>query len=427
MRLASSGRGRQIEAMLSEPDKPSSEPAAADVIIAGGGITGLSLALALRQGAGGLEVILCDPNPAGREEGRASAIVAGGRRMLTELGAWQAIAADAQPIHGMEITDSRLEDWVRPAFLTFDGEVAPDDPFAHIVENAALAKALHEACAKAGVRMVGTTVKRFAEGPDGLDVTLGNGERYRAGLLVAADGARSALRQFAGIGWVGHGYGQSGIVATIRHERPHEGRAVQHFLPSGPFARLPLTGNRSSIVWTEPTRDAETLLALHEDDIAEEVERRFGRELGPIALETPPRAFPLHVGMARRFVGKRLALVGDAAHVVHPLAGLGLNLGLRDVAALAEAVIDHVRLGLPPGDPLVLSRYERARRFDTMTLGVATDGLNALFSNDRLPIRLARDLGLGLVDRMPGLKRFFMREAAGLVGAVPRLMRGEPL
>jgi 2-octaprenyl-6-methoxyphenol hydroxylase len=413
--------------MLSEPGKPIPEPAAADVVIAGGGITGLSLALALRQGAGGLEVVLCDPNPAGREEGRASAIVAGGRRMLAELGAWQAIAAHAQPVHGMEVTDSRLEDWVRPAFLTFDGELAPDEPFAHIVENGLLAKALRDACAAAGVRMIETTVKRFVEAPVGLDVALGNGERYRTGLLVAADGARSALRQFAGIGWAGHGYGQSGIVATIRHERSHEGRAVQHFLPSGPFARLPLTGNRSSIVWTEATRDAEILLGLHEEDLAEEIERRFGLQLGPITLETPPRAFPLHIGMARRFVGKRLALVGDAAHVIHPLAGLGLNLGLRDVAALAEAVIDHVRLGLPPGDPLALSRYERARRFDTLTLGVATDGLNALFSNDRLPLRLARDLGLGLVDRAPGLKRFFVREAAGLVGAVPRLMRGEPL
>ena len=412
---------------LMQRGKASTQKAdAPDVIIAGGGLVGLSLALALRQGAG-LAVMLCDPNPAGQDEGRASAIVAGGRRMLGELGIWQAIAGEAQPVHSMEITDSRLEDWVRPAFLTFDGEVAPSEPFAHIIENSVLGKALREASAAAGVMMVESRVRRFAENPAGLDVTLGDGAQHRTALLVAADGARSALRQFAGVGWTGHGYGQTGIVATIRHERPHAGRAVQHFLPSGPFARLPLTGNRSSIVWTERTDNADYLLGLDEEDVAQEIERRFGLDLGPIALETRPRAFPLQIGMARRFVGKRLALVGDAAHVVHPLAGLGLNLGLRDVAALAEAVIDHVRLGLPAGDPLVLRRYEQSRRFDTLTLGVATDGLNALFSNDRLPLRLARDLGLGLVDRMPELKRFFIREAAGLVGTVPRLMRGEPL
>lgn len=405
------------------------------IVIAGGGIAGLALALALKQGLGtDFSVILADPALAAtpRADNRAYAVAAGGRAMLKTLGIWDAIAHTAQPMLEMTVSDSRTEDAVRPVFLTFDGEVEPGEPFAHMVENAALIAALKAACEGAGVELRSTGVRRFVAGDASIELVFGDGTRCAATLLVAADGARSKLREQAGIGWVGWDYGQSGIVATIGHERPHDGRAVEHFLPSGPFAILPLAdggtlGHRSSIVWTERAENVEPLLSLDAQDMLADIERRFGLELGEIALESVVSAHPLGFGVARRFVGERLALLGDAAHLIHPIAGQGLNLGLKDVAALAEAIVDAARLGLDPGSADVLEDYEKARRFDTVAMGAVTDGLNRLFSNDATPLRLARDLGLGIVDRMPGLKRFFIREAAGVAGAPPRLLRGEAL
>ena len=404
------------------------------VLIAGGGVAGLSLALALKRALGrSLDVVLCDPALARDPSGdrRAYAIAAGARRMLVALGVWDAVAAEAQPMLDMVVTDSRLHDPVRPAFLTFDGEVEPGEPFAHMVESGVLTAALLAASRDAGVDVRPEGVRGFGVDEASVAAELSGGDRIEAALLVAADGARSRLREEAGIAWVGWSYPQSGLVATIGHERDHEGRAVEHFLPSGPFALLPLApggalGHRTSIVWTERAEEAPRLLALPPDELLAEIERRFGLELGAIALETPVRAYPLAFGIARRFVAPRLALLGDAAHVIHPIAGQGLNLGLKDAAALAEAVVDAVRLGLDPGGDDVLAEYERARRFDTVAMGAVTDGLNRLFSNDVLPVRLARDLGLGIVDRIPALKRFFIREAAGL-SAGPKLMRGEGL
>src|SRR5215203_5196390 len=399
--------------MPDEPDKAAANRAAWRVAIAGGGVAGLSLALALKQALGSaLEVAVYDPalarDPAG--DRRAYAIAAGARRMLAALGVWGAIEGGAQPILDMVITDSRVSDPVRPVFLTFDGEVQPGEPFAHMVESGALAAALIEACRAAEVDLHPAAAAGYEAEDEAVSLRLAGGGSARAHLLVAADGARSRLREEAGIGWVGWSYPQSAIVATIAHERDHEGRAVEHFLPAGPFAILPLApggplGHRSSIVWTEDAGSVPHLLAL----------------------ETRPQAHPLAFGIARRFAAPRLALLGDAAHVIHPIAGQGLNLGLKDAAALAEAIADAVRLGLDPGGDAVLATYERARRFDTFAMGVVTDGLNRLFSNDLLPVRLLRDLGLGLVDRMPALKRFFIREAAGLSGEGPRLMRGEAL
>lgn len=406
------------------------------VLIAGGGLAGLTLALALKQANGqALAVTVLDPHGAApeRHRGRAYAVAAGGRRMLARLGIWEHLGDAAEPITRMEITDSRVADPVRPSFLSFGDEGRePGDPFAHMVEAEPFAAALMDGCARAGVAVTRAGVARATPEPARITALLTTGETVTADLLVAADGARSRLREAARIGWVGWPYPQVGIVATIGHSRPHEGRAFEHFLPSGPFAILPLRdggplGHRSSIVWTERAEDAEALLSGGPDEVLLEIERRFTLDLGALALEAGPRSYPLSAGVARSFHAERLALLGDAAHLIHPIAGQGLNLGLADAAALAEGVTGAIRLGLDPGAPDVLRAYERARRFDTVAMAAATDGLNRLFSNDALPLRLARDLGLGLVDRLPGLKGFFIREAAQRKGSVPRLMRGEAL
>jgi len=400
-----------------------------DVLIAGAGIAGLALAVALRQGLGpGCAFMVADP-ALDREaaDPRASAIVAAARRLLQAIGAWERLADEAQPILDMVVTDSALADAIRPIFLTFDGEAEEGEPFAHMVENGPLRSVLLSAGRAAGVTLRSAAVASFRTGQDSIAVTLADGARVHARLLVAADGANSAIRNLAGIALYGWSYGQSAISFTVAHERDHGGRAQEHFLPPGPFAILPLTGRRSSIVWTERDADAARILALPERELHAELERRFGLELGDIEIVGPRGSFPVGRFVARDFVAERIALVGDAAHVIHPIAGQGLNLGLKDVAALAETVADAMRLGLDPGAATVLDRYQRWRRFDTAAMGAATDALNRLFSNRSDSLRLLRDLGLGVVDRLPALKRLFIREAAGLVGDLPRLLRGEGL
>jgi 2-octaprenyl-6-methoxyphenol hydroxylase len=400
-----------------------------DVLIGGGGVTGLALAVALRQGLGeSFSVMLADPaldrTP---PDPRASAIVAAARRLFETIGVWQRVAGEAQPILDMEVTDSRLTDAVRPVFLRFDGEVEEGEPFAHMVENAALQAALLERAREAGVRLAPAAVADFDRGADAVRIGLASGEEISARLLVAADGAHSRIRERAGIASYGWSYGQSAIVTTVAHQRDHGGRAQEHFLAGGPFAILPLRHRRSSIVWTERARDAERILALADGEFHAELERRFGLGLGEIEVVGPRRAYPVGRQVARAFVAERLALLGDAAHVIHPIAGQGLNMGLKDVAALAESIADAARLGLDPGGSAVLDRYQRWRRFDTVAMSLATDGLNRLFSNRSDILRFGRDLGLGLVDRMPGLKQLFIREAAGLAGELPRLLKGEAL
>ncbi len=401
-----------------------------NVAIAGAGFAGLSLALALRQGLGdAFTITVIDPalGRSGHGDLRASAIAAAARRMFEALGVWAQVAEHAQPILDMAVTDSRLEDAARPVFLTFGGEVEPGEPFAHMIENSRLTDALHAAALAAGIELRQDAITDSDAGDGHAGIVLSGGKRIQAQLLVAADGARSAIRERAGIANHGWDYDQAGIVTTVAHERDHGGRAEEHFLPAGPFAILPLKGRRSSIVWTEEKREAARIVGLPGGAFHDELERRFGLRLGDISIEGPRRAYPLGLYMARSFIGDRLALVGDAAHVIHPIAGQGLNLGLRDVAALAETIADAARLGLDPGGAAVLERYQRWRRFDTMAMGVATDGLNRLFSNRSDALRLLRDVGLGLVERMPGLKGAFIREAAGLTGDVPRLLRGEAL
>jgi 2-octaprenyl-6-methoxyphenol hydroxylase len=406
-----------------------------DVVIGGAGFAGLGLAVALREALGPrFSVTVADP--ALRHEKspdpRASAIAAAARRLFEAIGVWDEVAAEAQPIVYMVVTDSKLQDAVRPTFLTFGGEIEEGEPFAHMIENHLLVDALIEKARSLGIELRAAAVESFDSerhegGPSRIVVHLSNGEALCARLLVGADGARSAIREQAGIATHGWNYDQAGIVTTVAHERDHEGRAEEHFLPAGPFAILPLAGRRSSIVWTENRREAERIVALPDAEFHAELERRFGLHLGDIEVIGPRRAFPLGLFTARTFIGERLALVGDAAHIIHPIAGQGLNMGLRDIAALAEAIADAARLGLDIGGADVLERYQRWRRFDTMTMGLATDGLNRLFSNRSDVLRLVRDIGLGVVERMPALKTMFIREAAGFTGDVPKLLRGEAL
>ncbi len=451
-------------------------PNGTDVLIAGGGFAGLTLAVALRQALGpSFAVTVADPalGASHASDERASAIVAAARRLFETIGVWDGVAGEAQPILDMVVTDSRLDDAVRPVFLTFAGDIEPGEPFAHMIENRLLVEALEAKARELGIDLRRTAVAQFSlhpslerEGrlPSGgrggvnaelpltpprslrsrpspsrgewesptshaqsVDVEFTDGTMIAARLLVAADGARSTIRQAAGISTHGWNYGQSAIVVNVAHERDHGGRAEEHFLPAGPFAILPLKGRRSSIVWTESAQEAARIMALPDDDFRAELERRFKLHLGEIRIIGARRAHPLGLFVARSFVAERIALIGDAAHIIHPIAGQGLNMGLKDVAALAEVIVDAARLGLDPGAANVLEQYQRWRRFDTMTMGLATDGLNRLFSNRSDVLRLARDLGLGMVERVPRLKRLFIHEAAGLTGEIPKLLRGEML
>jgi len=314
---------------------------------------------------------------------------------------------------------------VRLAHLRFGAE--GDGPLAHMAFNDDVVSALSNLCDRLGIVRIAASVSRWRPSGRVGELGLANGGAVRARLAVAADGARSKLRTLAEIPAYGWDYDQSGIVATIAHEYDHEGVAEQHFLPAGPFAILPLPGRQSSIVWNERRADARALVALDPDDFLRQLAFRFTPKLGAIRLASRVEAFPFRFQVARRLVGERIALVGDAAHIVHPIAGQGLNLGLRDVAALAETVVDAMRLGLDPGASRLLDGYQRARRFDVAASGMGMDLMNRLFSNDLGPLRFVRDLGLRLVDRAPRLKNRLVIEAGGAGRDAPRLLRGAAL
>lgn len=400
-----------------------------DVAIVGGGPTGLAMALALTRFLDGVRVALLDrreftvPN-----DQRAFAIAAGVRRVFESLGVWGAMLPAASPVKAMKLTDSGEGDISRPLFLTFEGDVTPGEPFAHLVPNRAMTAALLEAV-RDKVTFI-TPVEITGQAPG--KIMLKDGRTIRAPLVVASDGGNSAMRQMAGIDVFTHDYRQSGIVTTIGHEFDHEGTAYEHFRPHGPFASLPLLdaegrGRRSSLVWTETPQEAARIKELPLDAVAAEIEAVMGSALGAVTVEERPQSFPLTLKLARAFVGPRLALIGDAAHVVHPIAGQGLNLGLKDVAALAEVAIDAMRMGLDHGAPDVLARYQRWRRMDTSLMAFVTDGMNRLFSNDVAPVRALRDFGLGMVDRLPVVKDALISRAAGIDHNGPRLLSGYPI
>ena len=405
-----------------------------DVAVIGGGLAGLSAALALGAPAMRvpLDVALIDPGdplkaPAGRADGRASAITRASRQMFTAMGLWPELVPHAQPIRHIAVTDSKPGQLSRPNLIRFDGDGGSAAEPASMIENQTMLRIFSAALGKARhVEIVaGASANRLDSDAAGTTVTVGDGRRIRGGLVIGADGRRSWCRKVAAIDTVEWSYGQSAIVLTVAHERPHGGRAEEHFLPAGPFAILPLTGNRCSLVWTEEESAAQAIVALPEQEFQRELELRFGDRLGRVRPDSERYCYPLSLMMARSFIAARLALIGDAAHVIHPIAGLGLNLGFRDIAALAEVIADAVRLGLDFGGPAVLERYQAWRRADTVMTAIATDGLNRLFSNDAPLLRLIRDAGLTLTDRIGPLKGLFMREAAGLTGTLPKLMAGE--
>jgi len=406
----------------------------ADVILAGGGLVGQTLALALDQA--GLSVVVVDAaKPADTLapsfDGRAFAIAFGSYRMWRALGVADELDKTAQPIREIMVTDGEVERGPSLLHLHFDGaeQRDPHEPLGLMCEARYVRMALdHCVKAKPSIRMIQPmSVKAIDRDSAGVTATLADGSKLRAPLLVGADGRRSFVRDAIGVRTVGWDYPVTAIVATIQHEKPHGGVAHEYFLPTGPFAILPLKGERSNIVWAEPRKAAEVLLKMPEADFLAELRTRFGNHLGELSLEGPRFGYPLSLQMAEKMIDARVALAGDSAHGIHPLAGQGLNLGLKDCAALAECLADAVSVGLDPGDVSALERYQRWRRFDNVTMALGMEFFDKLFSNRIPPLRAARRLGLAAVNTVGPARRFFMRYAGGAEGDLPKLLRGESL
>ena len=401
-----------------------------DILIVGGGLNGPALALAAAQAGLSSTVVDAQPETTLTDadfDGRAYALALGSVRMLRKLGLWDAVSEHAQPMLEIKVSDGRAgEGPLSPFFLHFDHAEIEEGPMGHMLEDRYLRRALIEAmAANPGITVLnGETVTAQQADAHGVGVTLASGRTLTAKLLVGADGRASGTAARAGIRRTGWDYGQTALVCAIEHEKPHGGVAHQFFMPPGPLAILPLPGNRSSIVWSETHETAARFMALDDAGFLEVLRPRFGDFLGEIALAGKRFSYPLNLTVANSFAGDRLALIGDAAHGMHPIAGQGLNAGFRDVAALAQVLSEARQRGEDIGTSPVLDRYQGWRRFDTATLAMTTDLTNRLFSNDNPLLRFARDLGMGAVNAMPGLRRGLIREAAGLTGDLPDLMRG---
>ncbi|CAN5313817.1 UbiH/UbiF/VisC/COQ6 family ubiquinone biosynthesis hydroxylase [soil metagenome] len=411
----------------------------ADVIIAGAGMTGATLALALASG--GLKVVLVDPQTftvqiAPTFDGRASAIAFSSFRQWMSIGAGERLVANAQRIEQILVTDGRAPGAAsgtrQPFHLRFDAaeiaERCDGEPLGYMIENRHIRAALAATIAESDIEVLAPAeVVSVSAESAAAAVTLADGRVLTAPLIVGAEGRQSTVRKAAGINVIGWDYPQVGVVATVGFEHGHDGVAHEHFLPSGPFAILPLTGNRASLVWTESTAKGAALRNARPEIFEAHLRRRFGEFLGKVEVQGPRFVYPLALQIAERLSAPRIALLGDAAHGIHPIAGQGLNLGLKDAAALAEVLVDALRLGEDIGSEGVLERYGAWRRFDNVMLAAATDAFTRLFSNDIAPVRLARGIGMSVVNRIGPARRFFMQEAGGAVGDLPRLLRGEPL
>ncbi|WP_299423641.1 FAD-dependent monooxygenase [uncultured Shimia sp.] len=399
-----------------------------DILIAGGGLNGPALALALAQA--GFDVTVVDARPAPERagsnfDGRGYALALASKRLLAAIGVWGRVAEHSEPMRDIKVSDGRAGEGPAPFFLHFDHTEIEEGPMGFMLEDRFLYRAFLEAMeAEPRITLIsGTSVTDQAVDTSGVTATFSDGCTHRARLLVGCDGRQTGVGKRAGIKRTGWGYGQTALVCAIKHEMPHNGVAHQFFMPPGPLAILPLPGNMCSIVWSETDENAAAIHALSDEDYMAVLRPRFGDFLGEITLTGNRFTYPLSLSVANDFIAERIALVGDAAHGMHPIAGQGLNAGLRDVAALAQVLTEAQHRGEDFASELVLARYQEWRRFDTATLVAATDLTNKLFSNDNPLLRAARDVGMGLVGAVPGLRRTFMREAAGLNGELPKLMR----
>ena len=400
----------------------------ADIAIVGGSLTGAATALAAAQA--GFRVVVVDQLAAHTQveqgfDGRSYAMALTSVRLLKALGLWADLAETAEPILKIKVADGSPSTGPSPLFMQFDHAEIEEGPMGHMVEDRFLRPLLQRAMARYETieYIAGTALIEQSISGSEMQLTLSDGRQISTSLLIGADGRKSPSAGRAGIKRTGWEYGQTALVCAIQHEIPHNGVACQYFLPAGPLAILPLKENRASIVWSETAQNAKQIMALSEADYLSILQPRIGDYLGKISMAGQRYSYPLDLTLAESFVAPRLALIGDAAHGVHPIAGQGLNAGLRDIAALVQVLKEAKLRGEDIGASATLMRYQEWRRFDATSLALATDTFNRLFSNDNSLLRLGRDMGMAMINAVPKARRSFIREAAGLTGTLPDLMR----